>query len=215
MIVAAGCIEASPLPSTMSPLSPPATRSVANPSGLFTGSAATMTETAEGALDASAPPITTDACLLDHAPGRADAAPTEGDLTDWSDTFGGRVRICLAAPAELEAEGRAFCTWDERHRAMREASSIPLQLAGTGRAIDGGIALDRLEVFVGLTANGTTSGSWDGVAREDLIRSHDHGQRGIVRFEIPAVIDPEHPPATPPAPLAGLLRWDCLDPAPA
>ena len=158
-----------------------------------------------------APPLGDASCPLAEQPGPADAAPTEGDLTDWSHIFGGRVRICLGAPTPIELEGRAECTWNDTLDEVRDATGLPVAVAGSG-SIDGALALDRRVVSIGRTLLSGEVGSWEARLGPDDLRRFDHGRRGIARFVADALTDPEHPPAVRPPDVVGLIRWSCLEP---
>jgi hypothetical protein len=211
----AGCIAQPPEPSG------PRSSQASNQPALSSSPTTRATEPVEASLDANpsadgtsstADPITVAACQLRTQPGPADAAPTKGDLTDWSHVGGGRWRLCLGGAEPVELEGTAWCTWNEPRDAVREVSGLPVRVDAATGEIDGAVLFDPGIVYLALTRRSGDVGSWQGGPVGQEIRSHDQGRRGIARFDVAPVVDSEHPPAVIPSHVVGLMRWACLEP---
>ena len=221
-VVLVGCIA-----TTEEPIRPPAsapsrtpavdpTATVAAPSPTFVGetpvgSAAPLPQTV-----AIAPSITPEACLIRVPPGPGDAAPTEGDLTDWSHTWGGRARLCIGGDVPAEFEGTAWCQWSPRFDRVLDAAILPLPVDAATGDIDAGVSLEMGAAYVSGTSPAGIIASWDGVLADDDVRSHDRGRRGIARFSVQALPpDPENLPPVLPPDVVGLFRWTCVEPDPS
>src|SRR5262245_54633500 len=77
---------------------------------------------------AVASPSSADAtCAVETAPGPDDQVPGPGEM-DVSDIGSGRLRLCLDAPAQIDIEGSAWCTWDEARTSVREVAGLPVTL---------------------------------------------------------------------------------------
>lgn len=164
---------------------------------------------------ATPPPIEAGACALKRLPDQSDAAPINGDLTDWSHTFGGRVRLCFAGDHPNEVEGTAFCMWTDPFTAVREVDQLPVAVGAETGQIDGGITLDRRVAYLSRTSGSGAVTGWEGDVPPRDLRAFDHGRRGVARFDVAPLVDPEHPPIVVPPNEVGLIRWACLEPAPA
>jgi hypothetical protein len=132
---------------------------------------------------------------------------------DVADLGAGRWRLCLSEPVVLTVEGPAWCTWSDDRTAVREISGLPAGIGGGDSTVDGGIALDRDEVYVSSTDGGTVS-SWEGSPSEPAPAAGDATRLGTTTFRIPAVVDEENPPAVRPPEAAGVISWQCGDAPP-
>ena len=162
---------------------------------------------------ASAPPPSVDAaaCPVQTPPGPGDEIPGAGEM-DVSDIGNGRWRLCLVEPVAFEVEGSAWCTWTEDRSEVREASGLPARI-GADSTVDGGIAIDRGEVFLSSNEPRMVA-SWQGDPSDMQAVVGVAGRSGTVAFRIPATVDPEHPPAVRPPEAAGVMSWVCGDPPP-
>jgi hypothetical protein len=161
---------------------------------------------------ASPPGVDAGDCPVMTPPGPGDAIPGPGEM-DVSDVGNGRWRVCLAEPVALEVEGSAWCTWTDDRSEVREASGLPVQIGGTDSTVDGGIAIDRGEVY--LSSNDPRMiASWQGEPSDMQAVVGVAGRSGTVAFRIPAIVDPEHPPAVRPPEAAGVISWLCGGPPP-
>jgi hypothetical protein len=219
-IALAGCIAMPPEPS--GPLVSQPLPSRPSPSASGGGPDPTPgvgpSATARGPVEATPTPVATPgpignvACGLRTKPGPDDAAPTEGDLTDWSHVFGGRMRICIDGAPLIEVEARTFCTWVDQFDAVREIAMVPVRVNAEIGQVDGGLSVERSVTYLGLVRPGGEIGSWEGSPADQRIRTTNRGKTGAARFNVAPVIDPEHPPAVVPPNATGIMRWECLKP---
>jgi hypothetical protein len=159
-----------------------------------------------------APSVDAAACPIETPPGPNDTVPEPGEL-DTRDFGNGRWRLCLAEPVALSVEGSAWCTWTADRSEVREASGVPIPIGAAGSTVDGGIAIDRGEIY--LASNDPRMiASWQGGPSDMSAQVGVAGRSGTATFRIPALTDPEHPPAVPPPPAAGVISWQCGDPPP-
>ena len=181
--------------------------------GLASCQAATTDTPPTTEPDPQTVPIAAGACPLGILPGPDDPAPGgASDLMDTSDMGSGRWRLCLDEPVELVAEGWAYCSWNDDRTEVREAAGLPIQLAAG--SVDGGIALDRGEVYLASTAIDGAVGSYTSGHLGPRIQAELDGTSGVARFLAAASLDREHPPAIRPADLVGTIRWECGAPPP-
>jgi len=163
------------------------------------------TVTAPPAASSAIDPAT---CALQQQPGPADPAPVGGDLMDVADEGSGRWRLCLTEPDALVVEGSAQCTWTPDRSAVRAIAGLPLKDRG-GAMVDGGVSLDPVDVYLGLTSQaGDVLSFEDTTGRQHFDAAADGGS-GAVDFALQAVVDPEHPPSVGPADRTGTMRWAC------
>ena len=162
----------------------------------------------------SAPPSSgkADGCAIATPTGPDDKVPESGEI-DVADLGNGRWRLCLAEPVVFSVEGSAWCTWTGDRTQVREASGLPIPIGAVGSTVDGGIAVDRGEIYLSSNDPRMIS-SWQGGPSDMSADVGDAGRSGTASFRIPALTDPEHPPAIPPPAAAGVLSWLCGNPPP-
>ena len=113
----------------------------------ITSPAAPSTEASPSAI-----PIDDAACALQRQPGPDDRPPVRGgDLVDTVDRGGGRWRLCLEAPVPVVVESSAHCTWNDGRTVVTEASGLPVEIGAGGGTIDGGLSIERGEVYLSRT----------------------------------------------------------------
>jgi hypothetical protein len=130
---------------------------------------------------------------------------------DVADLGNGRWRLCVAEPAVLVVEGSATCTWTDDRSGVIEIVGLPLD-DGAGSKVDGGVALDQRDVYLGFTSEAGDVVSFEGGDQPSQIDAAADGRSGAARFALVAVVDPEHPPSVVPAGRTGTLRWSCGNP---
>lgn len=159
----------------------------------------------------SATPATASAgaasCAVETPPGPSDQVPEPGEV-DTADLGSGRWRLCLSEPVAFSVEGSAWCLWSEDRSAVREAMGLPLQIGAAGSTVDGGIAIDRGQVYISSNEPGTIS-SWQGGPDGVQATAQPDSTSGTAVFRIPATVDQESPPVVTPPPAAGVIAWQC------
>ncbi|MBA2381181.1 MAG: hypothetical protein H0V73_03640, partial [Chloroflexi bacterium] len=159
---------------------------------------------------ASAIAIDDSVCGLERQPGPADRAPgAGGDGVDLADRGGGRWRLCLENPVALVVEGPAWCTWNDQRTAVTETSGLPVAIEGGDGKMDGGLSLERGEVYLSRTGLAGDVAAWHGGPAGQLIQSSGDGSAGVARFRVAALADSERPPAVRPPDQVGTIRWAC------
>jgi hypothetical protein len=160
----------------------------------------------------AAPSLDATACPIETPPGPDDTVPEPGEI-DTTDLGNGRWRLCLAEPVAFSVEGSAWCTWTADRTEVREAAGVPTPIGAAGSTVDGGIAIDRGEIYLASNDPRMIS-SWQGGPSDMSAQVGVAGRSGTAAFRIPAVTDPEHPPAVSPPAAAGVMSWLCGDPPP-
>jgi hypothetical protein len=178
--------------------------------------AATAQPSEPQATGAAAPSVDAAACPVETPPGPDDLAAggAGGDALGGSEDFGGgRWRLCLAEPVAFSVEGSARCVWTDDRSEVREVSGLPTPIGAAGSTVDGGVALDRGQVYLASNDSRMIS-SWQGEASDMSAVVGVAGMTGTASFRIPATVDQDNPPAVRPPAAAGVMSWECGDPPP-
>ena len=85
---------------------------------------------------------------------------------------------------------------------------LPLQIGAAGSTVDGGIAIDRGQVYISSNEPGKIS-SWQGGPDGVQATAQPDSASGTAVFRIPAAVDQESPPVVPPPAAAGVIAWQC------
>lgn len=168
---------------------------------------------APSSMPSAGPVIDAAACALVGQPQPPNPAPQAGgEGVDLADFGNGRVRLCFdgAEPIEIEADGS--CLWNDGRTTVTTVAGLPVA-AGKDRRVAGGLDLTRSEVFVELYGPAPNDLSiYRNGGEPQIIEPGPNGTSGAARFLLKRVIQPEDPPAAPPAESVGTLRWACGEP---